>query len=338
MSPTLHTSSQSPSDELIREVMEVAIRPPPSTQRLDGYLKATTDEESSRTVIQQNLEHIYTSWKSQPISSHYMYVFMQIHAVVIVDDQYGGSNRSASLILTMGISMDGQKHLLDVAVMSCFAEADDQESKNHELEIVFESLQSRGLCGEMMFILPPHESFFAACEKVYPRCLKRLCSLSFRQMMKQGADLEDVQHLDRDFKQIYRAGSDSHNQLIHFMERWGSRYPVMVEIAGEFATHLLSLATSPKKMIQIITTCDIMESLAPQVSNVIMKPDSQICFESKLLLMGLIVLAHYTPPPSWQEEQPGWNQTMKVMLEAYVLAHQERSQAVSIDEYFTDAQ
>ena len=275
--------------------------------------------EESRAIIRTNLKDMYVSWKAQPIEQDYHYMFMQVLPVRYVDAINAVDSPDLPVVaLTMGISADGVKHLLDISMISLL--------NKDEIWQIFADLVTRGLSRKtLMFFVPCYSGFYSALQEFFPKSVKRICCHSLKKHLLLDCDPEDIQHLERDFKSIYQAGSvqASEQQVEQFQQRWQERYPSAIETIIHHRVDLAAYCLLPRRIAKIIASVDICASLYPKLAkrlDVVVGGVST--FMSPESLAGLILLGHYSSPPSWQDEVRGWK---PAVLELYMYYSKDKT-------------
>lgn len=244
-------------------------------------------------------------WRSRPLESVYPFVFLDaIHYKVREE----GRVVTKAVYCVIGVNQEGYRDLLGLYIGAA-------ESAKFWMQVLTD-LQTRGLEDILIACIDNLSGFVDAIQSIYPKTDVQLCIIHQIRNSKKYLAYKDSREFMNDLKLVYKASSKqkAENQLIKLDQKWGKRYPKVIE-SWQRNWDQLSLFFQYSPMIRrVIYTTNVIESFHRQLRKVTKTKGS---FTSDGALMKLLYLVQKDITTKWQKPMHNWNRILSQLAILY---------------------
>ena len=260
------------------------------------------DTEISHNVLTEITDRIIPdikAWQNRPLEPLYCIVWLDaMHYKVKVD----GKIKHRALYNILGINKDGYKEVLGMYIS-------ESEGANFWLQVLTD-LQNRGLEDILIACTDNLKGFTEAILSIFPKTEVQLCIIhQIRNSMKYVAS-KDQKEFMTDLKLVYRATSKevAQDQLLNMEEKWGKKYPVVIESWQNNWEHLSQYFKYTQPIRKLIYTTNAVEGFHRQVRKV---TKTKGAFSNDMALLKLVYLATQNIQKKWTTPLHNWSLTIQ---------------------------
>ena len=239
------------------------------------------------------------AWQNRPLEPLYCIVWLDaMHYKVKVD----GKIKHRALYNILGINKDGYKEVLGMYIS-------ESEGANFWLQVLTD-LQNRGLEDILIACTDNLKGFTEAILSIFPKTEVQLCIIhQIRNSMKYVAS-KDQKEFMTDLKLVYRATSKevAQDQLLNLEEKWGKKYPVVIESWQNNWEHLSQYFKYTQPIRKLIYTTNAVEGFHRQVRKV---TKTKGAFSNDMALLKLVYLATQNIQKKWTTPLHNWSLTIQ---------------------------
>lgn len=237
------------------------------------------------------------SWQTRPLESTYLIVYLDAMVVKIRDK---GSVRNKSVYVSVGIGVDGRKHVLGLWVQNT-------EGAKFWLSILNE-LRQRGvedilvLCADGLTGMPE------AVEATFPSTVFQTCVVHMIRSSMRFVPWKERKAVCADLRQVYTAQDEAEAKaaLDDFEAKWGQRFPMISSAWRARWDELVPFLAFPAEIRRAIYTTNTIEALNRQARKTLKTRGHLPSEDAALKLIYLsIKLAK-----KWSKPAPYWNQAL----------------------------
>ncbi|WP_262894969.1 IS256 family transposase [Salegentibacter maritimus] len=273
-----------------------------SYRDISGHIKEMYDTDISHTVLSQITDQIIPdikAWQSRPLEPLYCIVWLDaMHYKVKVD----GKITHKALYNILGITKEGKKEILGMYIS-------ESEGANFWLQVLTD-LHNRGLEDILIACTDNLKGFTQAILSVYPKAQVQLCIVhQIRNSLKYVAS-KDQKEFMNDLKKVYRAVTKdvAEDQLLNLEEKWGSKYPVVIESWQRNWEQLSQYFEYTEPIRKIIYTTNAVEGFHRQIRKV---TKTKGAFTNDMSLLKLVYLATRNIEKKWTAPLHNWSLTIQ---------------------------
>lgn len=254
-----------------------------------GQLSAITDK--ILPVVEQ--------WRSRPLEPIYAFVWLDaVHFKVRQD----GKVISKAAYNVLGVDLQGKKDLLGIYI-------GDAESARFWLSVLTD-LQNRGVADLLICSIDNLKGFGDAIETVFPKADVQLCLVHQVRNSLRYVTSKDQKEVAADLKPIYQVASlaSAEQKLIAFADKWGQKYPLVVESWQRNWTRLTRFFEYPAAIRKVVYTTNTVEGFHRQIRCV---TKSKGAFSSETALLKLLYLTTQRILEKWKMPLANWSLTVQ---------------------------
>lgn len=269
-----------------------------SLRDISTHIKEMYDTDISHTVLSQITDKIIPdikAWQARPLEAMYCIVWLDaMHYKVKVD----GRIQHKAIYNILAINKEGKKEILGMYVS-------ESEGANFWLQVLTD-LNQRGLNDILIACTDNLKGFSEAITSVFPKVQIQKCIVhQIRNSLKYIAS-KDQKAFMKDLKLVYKAINKSvaEDQLIKLEEKWGEKYPVVIDSWNRNWDELSQYFQYTEPIRKIIYTTNTVEGFHRQVRKV---TKTKGAFTSDMALMKLIYLATKNIEKKWTSPIQNWS-------------------------------
>lgn len=273
-----------------------------SYRDISSHIKEMYATDISHTVLNQITDRIIPDIKarqSRPLEPLYCIVWLDaMHYKVKVD----GKITHKALYNILGITKEGKKEVLGMYIS-------ESEGANFWLQVLTD-LHNRGLEDILIACTDNLKGFTQAILSVFPKAQVQLCIVhQIRNSLKYIAS-KDQKEFMKDLKKVYRAVTKdvAEDELLNLEEKWGSKYPVVIESWQRNWEELSQYFQFTKPIRMIIYTTNFVEGFHRQVRKV---TKTKGAFTNDMSLLKLVYLATRNIEKKWTAPLYNWRLTIQ---------------------------
>lgn len=260
-----------------------------------GQLSAITDK--ILPVVEQ--------WRSRPLEPVYAFVWLDaVHFKVRQDSKV----ISKAAYNVLAVDLQGRKDLLGIYI-------GDAESARFWLSVLTD-LQNRGVRDLLITSIDNLKGFGDAIETVFPQADVQLCLVHQVRNSLRYVTTKDQKEVAADLKPIYQVASlaSAEQKLAAFAEKWGQKYPLVVESWQRNWTRLTRFFDYPPAIRKVVYTTNTVEGFHRQIRCV---TKSKGAFSSETALLKLLYLTTQRIIESWKMPLANWSLTVQQLAILY---------------------
>lgn len=234
-----------------------------SVREISDQLSELYGTEIGRTQISAITDSVLADvaeWRHRPLEETYAIVYLDALVVKVRVDR---SVSKRVCYLAIGVTVDGEREVLGLWW---------QQSEGARFWLaVLNDLNQRGTADVLIFCVDGLTGFAEAIEAVFPKAWIQSCIVHQIRAGMRYVPYKDQKAVARDLRPIYTAPNveAAEAALGAFEQRWGERYPMVVEgwrARWENLTPFLSL---PADLRKVVYTTNSIENLNRQIRKAI---------------------------------------------------------------------
>ena len=260
-----------------------------------GQLSAITDK--ILPIIEQ--------WRSRPLEPVYAFVWLDaVHFKVRQD----GKVVSKAAYNVLAVDLQGRKDLLGIYL-------GDAESARFWLSVLTD-LQNRGVQDLLITSIDNLKGFGDAIETVFPQADVQLCLVHQVRNSLRYVTSKDQKAVAADLKPIYQVSTlaSAEQKLAAFTDKWGQKYPLVVESWQRNWTRLTRMFDYPAAIRKVVYTTNTVEGFHRQIRCV---TKSKGAFSSETALLKLLYLTTQRIIEVWKMPLANWSLTVQQLAILY---------------------
>lgn len=260
-----------------------------------GQLSAITDKVLP--LIEQ--------WRSRPLEAVYAFVWLDaVHFKVRQD----GKVVSKAAYNVLAVDLQGRKDLLGIYL-------GDAESARFWLSVLTD-LQNRGVQDLLITSIDNLKGFGDAIETVFPQADVQLCLVHQVRNSLRYVTSKDQKEVAADLKPIYQVSTlaSAEQKLAAFADKWGQKYPLVVESWQRNWTRLTRFFDYPAAIRKGVYTTNTVEGFHRQIRCV---TKSKGAFSSETALIKLLYLTTQRIIEKWKMPLANWSLTVQQLAILY---------------------
>jgi transposase-like protein len=273
-----------------------------SLRDISSHIKEMYDTNISHTVLSQITDRIIPDikiWQSRPLEPLYCIVWLDaMHYKVKVD----GKIQHKALYNILAVNKEGRKEILGMYIS-------ESEGANFWLQVLTD-LNQRGLKDILIACTDNLKGFSEAILSVFPKVQIQKCIVhQIRNSLKYIASKDQKAFL-KDLKLVYKAVNKSvaEDQLLILEEKWGEKYPVVIESWHRNWEELSAYFEYTEPIRRIIYTTNAVEGFHRQVRKV---TKTKGAFTNDMALLKLVYLATKNIEKKWTSPLQNWSLTVQ---------------------------
>lgn len=267
-----------------------------------SHIEEMYDMQISHTVLSEITDRIIPdikTWQNRPLESLYCIVWLDaMHYKVRVN----GKIEHRALYNILGITKEGKKEILGMYISQ-------NEGANFWLQVLTD-LNNRGLNDILIACTDNLKGFSEAILSIFPKTQIQKCIVhQIRNSLKYVAS-KDQKEFIRDLKLVYKAVNKSvaEDQLVKLSEKWGDKYPVVIESWERNWEELSAYFEYSEPIRKIIYTTNAVEGFHRQVRKV---TKTKGAFTNDMALLKLVYLATKNIEKKWTAPLSNWSLTIQ---------------------------
>jgi putative transposase len=273
-----------------------------SLRDISGHIEEMYDMSISHTVLSEITDRIIPdikAWQSRPLESLYCIVWLDaMHYKVRVN----GKIEHRALYNILGVTKEGRKEILGMYISQ-------SEGANFWLQVLTD-LNNRGLTDILIACTDNLKGFSEAILSIFPKTQIQKCIVhQIRNSLKYVAS-KDQKEFMVDLKLVYKAINKSvaEDELLKLSEKWGDRYPVVIESWERNWEELSAYFEYTEPIRRIIYTTNAVEGFHRQVRKV---TKTKGAFTNDMALLKLVYLATKNIQKKWIAPLHNWSLTIQ---------------------------
>lgn len=273
-----------------------------SLRDISSHIKQMYDTNISHTVLSQITDRIIPdikTWQSRPLEPIYCIVWLDaMHYKV----KFDGKIQHKALYNILAVNKDGKKEILGMYIS-------EREGANFWLQVLTD-LNQRGLKDILIACTDNLKGFSEAILSVFPKVQIQKCIVhQIRNSLKYIASKDQKAFL-KDLKLVYKALNKSiaEDQLLILEEKWGEKYPVVIESWHRNWEELSAYFEYTEPIRKIIYTTNAVEGFHRQVRKV---TKTKGAFTNDMALLKLVYLATKNIEKKWTSPLQNWSLTIQ---------------------------
>ncbi|MBD2705890.1 IS256 family transposase [Spirosoma sp. BT702] len=260
-----------------------------------GQLSAITDKVLP--LVEQ--------WRSRPLEAVYAFVWLDaVHFKVRQD----GKVVSKAAYNVLAVDLQGRKDLLGIYL-------GDAESARFWLSVLTD-LQNRGVQDLLITSIDNLKGFGDAIETVFPQADVQLYLVHQVRNSLRYVTSKDQKEVATDLKPIYQVSTlaSAEQKLAAFADKWGQKYPLVVESWQRNWTRLTRFFEYPAAIRKVVYNTNTVEGFHRQIRSV---TKSKGAFSSETALIKLLYLTTQRIIETWTMPLANWSLTVQQLAILY---------------------
>lgn len=257
------------------------------------------------TTITDKVLPIVEQWRSRPLEPVYAFVWLDaVHFKVRQD----GKVVSKAAYNILAVDLQGRKDLLGIYL-------GDAESARFWLSVLTD-LQNRGVQDLLITSIDNLKGFGDAIETVFPQADVQLCLVHQVRNSLRYVTSKDQKEVAADLKPIYQVSTlaSAEQKLAAFADKWGQKYPLVVESWQRNWTRLTRFFEYPAAIRKVVYTTNTVEGFHRQIRCV---TKSKGAFSSETALIKLLYLTTQRIIENWKMPLANWSLTVQQLAILY---------------------
>lgn len=273
-----------------------------SIDEIRAYIAETHDvdvtPEFIRWVTEQVTQHA-ESWRARRLEATYPVVYLDDLALQFKD---ASGVHVKNAYIAVGVRPDGGKDVLGLWIT-------DVENEEHWLKVLAE-LKDRGVRDILLLCTDSRVGLTEALAKTFT---KPVFVTRIVQMMRSSVSfvpLKERRTVFDDLRDVYVAPSlrAAEEQFEHFVETWGSRFPIIPAFWQSRWDEVTKLLELPSELRTAISATKLTEPLNRQIRKVV---SGHGYFSEDRLAFKLIYLAIREATQEWGGKDVGWGPALQ---------------------------
>lgn len=273
-----------------------------SLRDISSHIQEMYDTTISHTVLSQITDRIIPDikiWQSRPLEPLYCIVWLDaMHYKVKID----GKIQHKALYNILAVNKEGKKEILGMYIS-------ESEGANFWLQVLTD-LHQRGLKDILIACTDNLKGFSEAILSIFPKVQIQKCIVhQIRNSLKYIASKDQKAFL-KDLKLVYKAINKSvaEDQLLLLEEKWGEKYPVVIESWNRNWEELSAYFEYTEPIRKIIYTTNAVEGFHRQIRKV---TKTKGAFTNDMALLKLVYLATKNIEKKWTSPLQNWSLTVQ---------------------------
>ncbi|MDP5231415.1 MAG: IS256 family transposase [Cellulophaga sp.] len=269
-----------------------------SLRNISSHIEEMYDMQISHTVLSEITDKVIPdikAWQNRPLESLYCIVWLDaMHYKVKVD----GKIVHRALYNILGVTKEGRKEVLGMYIS-------ESEGANFWLQVLTD-LHHRGLEDILIACTDNLKGFSEAILSIFPKTQIQKCIVhQIRNSLKYVAS-KDQKDFIKDLKLVYKAINKSvaEDALLKLSEKWGSKYPVVIESWERNWEELSTYFEYASPIRRIIYTTNAVEGFHRQVRKV---TKTKGAFTNDMALLKLVYLSVKNIEKKWTCPMANWS-------------------------------
>lgn len=177
-------------------------------------------------------------------------------------------------------------------------------------------LQNRGIKDLLICSIDNLTGFGDAIETIFPKADVQLCLVHQMRNSLRYVTSKDQKEVAADLKPIYQVASvaSAEQKLVAFADKWGTKYPLVVESWQRNWTRLTRFFEYPAAIRKVVYTTNTVEGFHRQIRCV---TKSKGAFSSETALLKLLYLTTQRIIESWKMPLANWSLTVQQLAILY---------------------
>jgi putative transposase len=220
------------------------------------------------------------AWRSRPLDRIYPIVYFDAMTVKVREDR---SVQNRCCYLAVGVNLDGERDVLGI----WWREVEGAKF----WMAVLNDLQRRGVQDILIACVDGLTGFPEAIEAIYPETWVQTCIVHEIRASVRYVSYKDRKQVPQALRPIYTAANehDALQELEHFDEQWGHKYPMIAELWRRDWEHIVPFLSLPHPLRRAVYTTNTIEGMHRQVRKAIKTrghfPDEQAA--TKLIYLAI---------------------------------------------------
>lgn len=259
---------------------------------------------SQLTTITDKIWPEIEEWRNRPLDRVYPFLWLDALYYKVKQD---GQIRSMAVYLVLGMNVEGEKDLLGIYLA-------ETESAKFWMQVLSD-LQRRGLEDVIIASIDNLKGFKEAIHVVYPKTDVQLCIVHQIRNSIKYVPWVDERKVLKDMKEIYKANNieTAERSLEVFENRWGEKYPAMVQSWKRNWEGLCTFYNYPEEIRKIMYTTNSIEGFNRQVRKA---TKTKGALPSKNSLLKLLYLVTQNVQKRWSKPR-SWTKVLGMMTIMY---------------------
>src|SRR3954464_9229930 len=187
------------------------------------------------------------AWRTRPLDRVYPIVYFDAMFVKVREDR---SVKSRACYLALGVTCDGEREVLGIWW---------QETEGSKFWLaVLNDLRRRGVEDVLIACVDGLKGFPEAIEATFPQAWVQTCIVHLIRASLRYVNYKDQKKAASALRPIYTAANADHalEQLDHFDDEWGGRYPATVQAWRTSWEHVIPFLALPDELRKAVYTTD----------------------------------------------------------------------------------
>lgn len=238
------------------------------------------------------------AWQQRPLDSHYPFVWLDaIHYKVKTDGHY----KNKAVYTVLGLNLEGKKEVLGLYLA-------ESEGANFWLGVLTD-LQHRGVQDILIASVDGLSGFPEAIQTIFPNTEVQLCIVHQIRNSLRYVGSKHHKAFMADLKSVYKADTKSaaETALDELEEKWGSKYPIVIQSWRKKWDNLSVYFRYPKEIRKVIYTTNSIEAVHRQFRKL---TKTKGAFPNDNSLLKLLYLGIQNASKKWTMPIHNWNLTL----------------------------
>jgi putative transposase len=250
------------------------------------------------SAITDKVIPLVKDWQARPLESVYAFVWLDAMYYKVREE---GKVVTRCLYNVLGVNTAGRKDLIGMYIS-------ESEGAKFWLQVLSD-LKNRGMADVLIACTDNLTGFSEAIASVFPQAQIQSCIVhQIRNSLKYVAS-KDQKAFMQDLKPVYQALTKSQGEdaLLELGERWGKKYPLVVNSWQYNWEKLSTYFAYPEPIRRVIYTTNTIEGFHRQVRKV---TKTKGAFPSDMALLKLIYLTVQNISAKWNMPLQNWSVTL----------------------------
>jgi putative transposase len=238
-----------------------------STRDIEAHLKEIYGVNVGRDLISRVTDEVMDdvrAWQQRPLEDVYPVLFLD---AMVLKIREGGSVQRKACYLALGVTVEGDRDVLGMWF---------QETEGAKFWMqVLNDLKQRGVQDILICCVDGLTGFPEAIEAIFPKTTVQTCVVHLIRHSLKYVPRREREQVARDLKPIYTAvdADAAHQALERFDEKWGSRFPVIMQAWLNAWEYVIPFLEFPPEVRRVIYTTNAIEALNRQLRKAIRPKD-----------------------------------------------------------------
>jgi len=269
-----------------------------STREIKDYLLKVYNYDISPETISNITNRVLEKakeWQNRPLEEIYPIVFIDGLVCKVKED---GEVKNKTVYIMIGINLEGRKDVLGIWIL-------EVETAKFWLNILNE-LKNRGVKDILIVCSDNLPGIESAVKGAFPKSEIQVCIVHQLRNSLRLVSYKDLKEVSKDLKEIYQAPTEEMAlmALDRFEEKWGKRYPYIVNSWRNNWESLATFFKYPPEIRRLIYTTNPIESLNSQIRKL---NRSRVIFPNDEALFKGVYLAVMEVTEKWTGKIRDWH-------------------------------